>query len=112
MSEEEIYDIQLAVDEACSNIIEHAYGVDQSGDIECSFSKVDDGLLVILHDHGRPFDLSKVPEPDLTSGLNQRPIGGLGLHFMRSSMDEIHYESKGEIGNVLMMIKRHRKQAG
>lgn len=100
------YAVQMAVDEACSNIIEHAYGGEEQGDIECTCRTNDDGLTVILRDHGRPFDPTCVPEPDLQANIEECTVGGLGLYFMRKLMDKVHFESTPDSGNVLTMTKR------
>ncbi|MCK4451122.1 MAG: ATP-binding protein [Anaerolineae bacterium] len=98
--------VQMAVDEGCSNIIEHAYGGEGHGTIECTCRIKDDGLTVTLRDHGRPFDPTSVPEPDLHATLEERRCGGLGLYFMRQLMDEVHFEFTPDSGNVLTMVKR------
>jgi anti-sigma regulatory factor (Ser/Thr protein kinase) len=100
------YAVQMAVDEACSNVIEHAYGGEGRGNVECTCRASDDGLTVILRDHGRPFDPASVPEPDLHTSLKDRTVGGLGLYLMRRLMDEIHFELTPNLGNVLVMVKR------
>lgn len=101
-----VYAVQMAVDEACSNIIEHAYSGEERGTIECTCCINDDGLTVILRDHGRPFDPTSVPEPDLHASLKDRGESGLGLYFMRQLMDKVHFEFTLDAGNVLTMIKR------
>ena len=58
------YEIELAVDEACSNIIEHAYGGQDKGEIECECEVTDDGLTIILRDWGQAFDPSKIKDID------------------------------------------------
>jgi len=108
MDDAEVYVVKLAVDEACTNIIEHAYGVENEGEIECTCDAEDDRLTFILRDHGKPFDPSSVTEPDLSSGLEKRPLGGLGVYLMRQLMDEVRYESFGEAGNLLTMVKHKR----
>jgi len=105
MDDIEVYAVELAVDEACTNIIEHAYGLDKGGEIECTCTAANDCLTVILRDHGKPFNLSSVMEPDLSSGLEKRPLGGLGVYLMRQLMDEVRFETLGEAGNLLTMVK-------
>ena len=98
--------VQLAVDEACSNIIEHAYGGEGRGDIACTCC-VDSGVLTMtLADQGAPFDPDSVPNPDLDADLDNRVEGGLGVYIMRELMDEIHHEFNPESGNLLTMVKR------
>jgi len=98
--------VQMAVDEACSNIIEHAYGDEGRGAIECTCRINDDGLTVTLRDYGRPFDPASVSEPDLHASLEDRNGGGLGLYFIHQLMDEVHFEFTPDSGNVLTMVKR------
>jgi anti-sigma regulatory factor (Ser/Thr protein kinase) len=105
-TEKGIYAIQLAADEACSNIIEHAYKEDSSGEIECTCSQDEENLVIIFHDHGCCFDPSEIPEPVLNATLKERQIGGLGLYMMSQLMDHVQYEALGEAGNVLTLKKR------
>ena len=101
--------VQLAVDEACSNIVEHAYGGEGHGDIECTCRVNDDGLTIILRDQGHPFDPSLVPEPNTTCpSLDDETCtgGGLGLYFMRQLMDQVDFEFEPDSGNVVTMVKR------
>ncbi len=105
-SDKEIYSIQLAADEAASNIIEHAYDGSTWGKLECRCGMQRDRLVITMRDEGKPFDLSKVKEPDLKADLSTRQIGGLGVYLMRRLMDEVHYESGPGKGNLLTMIKR------
>ena len=106
LDERGVYAVQLAVDEACSNIIQHAYGGEGRGDIECTCCPGDGELTVTLHDHGHPFDPSCVPVPNLQPTLDECTGGGLGLYFMRQLMDQVHFESMPGAGNVLTMVKR------
>jgi len=101
-----VYNIQLATDEAASNIIEHAYEGVNDGVIELSCGMESKGLKIILVDHGDSFDPSGVPMPDLKADLSDRKIGGLGIFLMRKLMDEVHYESNSNKSNTLTMLKR------
>jgi serine/threonine-protein kinase RsbW len=106
MQQPEVEAVELAVDEACSNIVEHAYKGTRRGEIECTCDASADGLTIILRDHGKPFDVSKVPLPDTHADLKNRHIGGLGIFIMRKLMDEVRFENLGRSGNVLTMFKR------
>ena len=101
-----VYAVQLAVDEACTNIIEHAYGGEGRGDIECTCITSNNGLTVILRDYGCPFDPTSVPEPDLCASLEDRKVRGLGLYCIRQLMDKVRFEFTLDSGNVLTMVKR------
>jgi serine/threonine-protein kinase RsbW len=102
--------VEMAVDEACSNIIEHAYKGIQDGDIECTCDSNEAALTVILRDHGQAFDISSVPVPDIASALEDRKIGGLGVFLIRKLMDTVRYERLGEAGNVLTMIRERKSK--
>ncbi|MDL1911807.1 ATP-binding protein [Chloroflexi bacterium CFX6] len=106
-NDKEIYNIQLATDEAASNIIEHAYEGVGDGLLEISCGVKGNVITIILVDHGEPFDPSEVPAPDLKADLSERKIGGLGIFLMRKLMDEIHYSAEPKKNrNTLKMIKR------
>jgi serine/threonine-protein kinase RsbW len=107
-SDKDIYNIQLATDEAASNIIEHAYEKISDGVLELSCGMQGDIIKIILIDHGESFDPSVIPLPDLKADLSERKIGGLGIFLMRKLMDEVHYEPKADKSNVLTMSKRKR----
>jgi len=106
--EKDIYNIQLATDEAASNIIEHAYEGVTDGVLDLSCGMENDAIKIILIDYGESFDPSVVPIPDLKADLSERKIGGLGIFLMRKLMDEVHYEPRADKSNVLSMIKRKR----
>jgi serine/threonine-protein kinase RsbW len=99
-----VYSIQLAADEAASNVIEHAYeGLsDASFELTCEFEN--DRIIITLLDHGKSFDFTKVVKPDLKVDLSRRKIGGLGIYLMRKLMDEVRYEVT-DSGNLLTLIK-------
>jgi serine/threonine-protein kinase RsbW len=100
------YAVQVAVDEACTNIIEHAYGGEGRGEVECTCRIEDECLTVILRDHGQPFDPDSVAEPDVGAPLEDRSRSGLGVYLMRRLMDEVSFELSPDSGNILTMVKR------
>lgn len=108
LCEKAIFDTQLAVDEACTNIIQHAYCGEGLGDVSLEVSVSDGELRIVLRDRGRTFDPTKVPAPNLSCKLSERGNGGLGMHFMRNLMDTVCYECDPEAGNILTMVKRQQ----
>ena len=104
-SDKAVYAVQLAADEAASNIIEHAYAGrgDASFVMTCEFQK--DRLVITFYDHGTSFDVSKVSNPDVKADLSERKIGGLGIYLMRKLMDDVQYQSTGT-ENILTLVKR------
>ena len=107
-SDKDVYNIQLATDEAASNIIEHAYENIPDGILKLSCGVKGDIITIVLVDHGEAFDPSEVPLPDLEADLSNRKIGGLGLFLMRKLMDDVFYEPRPDKSNVLTMTKRKR----
>lgn len=105
-SDKAVYNIQLAADEAASNVIEHAYKGIPDGMLEISCGVQAGNLTIILVDHGKSFDPSGVPTPDIQANLGDRKVGGLGIFLMRKLMDEVNYDSSLHSGNTLTMTKR------
>jgi serine/threonine-protein kinase RsbW len=110
LPERTIYDLELAVDEACSNVIRHAYG-GQAGMIDLAIRREDGCIRVTIRDWGRAFDPAAVPVPDVNAPLEQRPLGGLGLFLMRQMMDNVEFEFDPVNGNTLTMTKRISERA-
>lgn len=105
------YMVETAVDEACSNIIEHAYQGEGKGHIEVTTQPGPTGLKVILRDFGLPFEPEHVDDPDKELCLEDQPGHGLGLYFIRQWMDEVMFEFSPDRGNVLTMVKHREKKA-
>lgn len=109
LDESEVYAVQLAVDEASTNIIEHGYGQECPSRIDITCEKLEDGLKVVIYDDAKPFDPSSIPDPEINVSLEEIKPRGLGIYLMRKMMDDVQYQSSPDTGNVLTMIKRHTK---
>ncbi len=105
-TEKAVYSLQLATDEAASNIIEHAYAGVSDASLTITCDMRGDEIVITLQDTGRPFDPAGVKEPNLKADLSDRQIGGLGIYLMRKLMDSVQYEANANTGNLLTMIKR------
>jgi len=103
-----LYEIQLAVDEACANVVDHAYEGLDAGDIEVACCLEDRCLTIRVRDWGKGFDLASVDEPDLDAPLEERHLGGLGLFLVKKMMDSVEFTSDPELGNELTMCKKLR----
>lgn len=101
-----IYAIQLAVDEACCNIIDHAYGGEGRGWIDCQVDVRSDGLLVTLIDQGRSFDPERVPPPQIGKPLKAVKPRGVGLYLIKKMVDKMEYRSIEGEGNRMRLFKR------
>jgi anti-sigma regulatory factor (Ser/Thr protein kinase) len=96
---------QLAVDEACTNVIEHGYGGEDKGTLEISCDARPGELTITVRDRGREFDPTRAPDPKLDAAVEDMGIGGLGIYFMRQVMDSIDFQRRNGV-NTLVMIKR------
>ena len=111
-SEDEQFRVELACDEACANIIDHAYGGENKGKITVRVETVGDRLIITLHDTGRAFKPHLIPKPDrplqikTDADLERLQAGGLGLHFMRTIMDDVQFFFDASKGNTLIMEKK------
>ncbi len=108
LNDDEVFHVEMAVDEACSNIIEHAYAVEAGNiDLACAYPASGE-IEVVIRDSGQPFDPDEVPVPNVSmpTDLGSLNEGGLGLYFMRKLMDDVRFEFVPGQGNTLTMIKR------
>ena len=92
----------LAIDEACSNVIRHAYEGAADKDIVLSIGIEGDTLSLTIQDFGKKFDLSRYKSPD----LDEPAEGGYGVYLTRELMDEVEYDASPPQGTVLKMLKR------
>jgi anti-sigma regulatory factor (Ser/Thr protein kinase) len=99
-----VHDIELALEEALVNIISYAYP-GATGNIELTCRYEEGALLVEIVDTGTPFDVLSLPAPDTTLGIDERGMGGLGIHFMKKLMDDVAYRREGD-RNILAMKVR------
>lgn len=104
-SSEQVQRMMLAIDEACTNVIRHAYGNRTGERIVISFFVHPQQLEIHIRDFGQ----TASPEAFKPRDLSQVRPGGLGLHFIREGMDEVHYETPADGGGLLRLI-RYRPQ--
>ncbi|MDA3860469.1 MAG: ATP-binding protein [Melioribacteraceae bacterium] len=96
--------ITLAVDEACTNIIEHAYNNSPNEKIKLKIKTVINKFSITITDSGHHFDPSLIEEPDIEKTQKMKKGGGLGMFLMKKLMDEVKYIAKKN-GNELILIK-------
>ena len=96
--------INLALEEAVTNVVLYAYPKGQRGRIDLESKYVDGHLEFALSDSGVEFDPTKAPDINVDASVEERPIGGLGIHLVRTIMDSVRYERKGG-KNILRMTK-------
>ena len=103
-----LFTTNLVIEELGLNIINHAYGGDE-GELEIIIASEDDALTIEIIDRGPPFNLLKdAPLPDVAAPLEERPIGGLGIHLVKTMMDELDYKRERD-KNHLIITKRRDK---
>lgn len=103
--EEETSKIELAVDEACTNVIEHAYSKDERKLIDIVIQIDPQRFTITVTDQGRGFDSGKIQRPDMKKYLEEKRVGGLGIHLMQTLMDEIDFDVIGGRKNQVKMVK-------
>lgn len=101
--------IALAVDEATTNVIQHAYGGEPGNLIEIHFDPEGDSLDVVILHHGKAPDKLPVPEFDLDRLVAARQKGGLGLTIMREMMDKVEHKKAGGGKSKCVMV-RYKKR--
>ena len=104
VTEEILYDVQLAVDEACTNIISHGYADLDPGSIILDLEAAPKKLTITLTDFGHSFEPSNAPMPDVNAPIEERELGGFGLFFIQQSMDNMDYQVT-EDGNKMILTK-------
>ncbi|MFN8527120.1 MAG: anti-sigma factor antagonist [Anaerolineae bacterium] len=101
-----VHHCRLAVDEACTNVVEHGFGLlrtDQLLTVICT--QRSDTFVISIEDEGPPFDPTMQPDPDRSKNLEDRKHGGWGIYFIKKLMDKVAYERDGS-RNILTLTKR------
>jgi serine/threonine-protein kinase RsbW len=100
-TEREVRDLELVLSEACTNVIKHAYHGQPDYPIALRLAIDETKLVLVIRDIGTKFDLSAYTPPD----LDQPQERGYGVFIIRSLMDEVHYDTTGEQGTTLTLVK-------
>jgi len=108
--ETEILNLELAVDEACANVIEHAYGHDITKEVVVRAKFDEETLQISVIDEGLGFDPDKAPQDSIEQLIHDRKSGGLGIRLIKKLMDEVSYEIVPGQKNELHMTKKIRKE--
>jgi len=108
MGDMEVARLEMAVDEACSNVMEHAYQSDATKEVSIR-AVVDESVLrIVVIDRGKGFDPAAVEQKKLEDLISAKRTGGLGMRLIKSFMDEVHYAMVPGEKNELTMVKRLR----
>lgn len=105
LSSQALFHTNLALEEILTNVISYAYDDSKEHQIIVCLLVEQGELTVKVEDDGRPFNPLEVPEPDIQKPLEERPIGGLGIHLVRNLMDRLEYRRHNG-RNLLIMRKK------
>lgn len=97
--------IVLATDEACTNIIKHAYQFSYKGKIGVNVSFKNDKFSISITDNGKHFNAKSIAEPDLKKYYQEKRVGGLGMYLMKKLMDEVNYSQSNDKKNKVTLVK-------
>jgi len=105
LSDDEVMAINLVLDEVVTNVIDHGFeGIAGEPEIRLTMTLEGDQLMIRVEDNGKAFDPLQAAPPDLDLPLEERPVGGLGIHIVRSVMNTVEYDRRGG-RNLLTMHK-------
>ena len=106
-SEQMSYHIKLALEEVVMNVISYAYDDDATHEFEVRLCSNSEGVVIDVIDEGRPFDpLQETAVPDVEATLEARNIGGLGVFFVKTLMDEVEYRRENDRNRLTLMKRR------
>ncbi len=103
--EDDLSMIELGVDEAFTNVVEHAFDADEDVSFDIICRRIPLGLQIAIREQGMPFDPSKIPEYDPNAALEDQSGAGLGSYLMKQTMNEVHFNNLGKQGKETLMIK-------
>ncbi len=96
--------LDLVLEELLTNVFKYAYP-DSHGDLELSCKNTNDSLMVSIRDWGPAFNPLESDPPNLSSGIEDRQIGGLGIHLVREIVDDIHYRRSDNTNILTFTLK-------
>lgn len=108
--EDMCFQINLCVEEVFANCVEYGYSKDSSKSVEIEIAKRENCVEIFVRDTAPAFNpLSDVAPPDLTSNIEDRKVGGLGVFFLRKNMDRLSYRRVGGVNELMMVKNMHPK---
>lgn len=105
---DDIGKIELACDEACTNVIKHAYASENNDgkkNLDILIKVNYDKFTLVVTDHGKGFDPNAIKSPNMKEYLAQLKVGGLGIYLMKTLMDEVDYQMEPGVKNQVKMVK-------
>lgn len=105
-TDREVDEVRLAVDEAYTNVIKHAYQFDDNQRVLISIGAVNDEFWVSITDQGRAFNPEQYSEPDIKERIRLKKRGGVGVYLIRRLMDAVEYNNMGGTNEIRMTKRR------
>ncbi|KAA3616389.1 MAG: ATP-binding protein [Calditrichaeota bacterium] len=103
--DEKISQIELAVDEACTNVVKHAYKGDDKQPLDVLVQTDSKKFKIIISDKGKGFSPNKIKTPDMKKYLSEMRVGGLGIYLMQTLMDEVDFKMEPGKKNRVQLVK-------
>ena len=97
-----IHDVQLALDEVVTNIVEYGYDDDDKHLIDIKFILNEQSLKIIIIDDAKPYNILDKKDPDTSQSLDEKPIGGLGIYLVKRLMTNIDYDYRDGKNHLLL----------
>ena len=97
-----IHDVQLALDEVVTNIVEYGYDDDDEHLIDIKFILNEQSLKIIIIDDAKPYNILDKKDPDTSQSLDEKPIGGLGIYLVKRLMTNIDYDYRDGKNHLLL----------
>jgi serine/threonine-protein kinase RsbW len=104
-SDDEVGKITLAVDEACTNIIKHAYKYAGDNTIFVKLNARNNTFEIMIEDYGMPFEPDAIKMPDMKEHVKSYKRGGFGMYLMKSLVDKVEYNIQPGVKNRVFLIK-------
>lgn len=101
-AQQDVADIRLAVDEAYTNIIKHAYNNDEHNSVDIELGYNSNTFWISLLDTGDAFDPTNYSKPDVRKKIKEKKRGGVGVYLIRKLMDDVEYHTRGSVNEIKM----------
>lgn len=100
-----VHDLALVLDEVLANVVKHGYRGDPAGWIGLRVEREGSALRLEVRDRAPEFDPRQAPPPDFSVPLDERPIGGLGVHLVQTLVDEVSYLRVGDENHLTLTLR-------
>lgn len=105
---ERIGELELVMEEILVNIIKYAYPGREPGDVTILCREEGGNLILDVVDSGVPFDLLAASDPDITAGVDERPVGGLGIYLIKKLADDVKYRREKNKNRLTLSLFKNR----